>query len=134
MCTPYRTRAHVHTLTPAPFQTPAQTYAVWAFHEREPGVYTFSGRANLTEFVQLAQELGLMVQLRLGPYIAGEWTNGGIPPWLARRGLRHQYKWMQPRSDDPFFLAQVEAWYRALLPVVEPLLWRNGGPVVAVQM
>ena len=38
------------------------------------------------------------------------------------------------RSDDPFFLAQVDTWWDVLLPRVEPLLWANGGPVVMVQV
>lgn len=48
-------------------------YVPWNFHETETGVYNFSGDRDLVYFLQLAQEVGLLVILRAGPYICAEW-------------------------------------------------------------
>jgi beta-galactosidase len=70
-----------------------QTYVPWSMHEPWPGVYNFVGNdrsdsnvsvlgnLNLTAYLKLAQEVGLDVILRIGPYIC-ETNMGGLPPWL----------------------------------------------------
>ena len=60
-----------------------QLYAPWNFHERTPGQFTFEGEADIERFLDIAQDLGLNVLLRVGPYICGEWDFGGFPWWLA---------------------------------------------------
>ena len=37
----------------------------------------------MERFLDIAQDLGLNVLLRVGPYICGEWDFGGFPWWLA---------------------------------------------------
>lgn len=54
-------------------------YVFWNFHERQPGEFDFSGQADVAEFVRLAQEEGLYVILRPGPYACAEWDFGGYP-------------------------------------------------------
>ncbi len=54
------------------------TYVFWNVHEPEPGVYDFSGNADLAAFVRMAQEEGLFVLLRAGPYSCAEWDLGGF--------------------------------------------------------
>lgn len=41
---------------------------------------------------------------------------------------------MKLRSSDPVYLKHVDAWWAALLPRMEPLLYANGGPIVMVQV
>ena len=41
---------------------------------------------------------------------------------------------MKLRSEDPDYLAAVDAWWAELLPRIQPLLYRNGGPIVMVQV
>ena len=48
-------------------------YVPWNVHEPSPGNFTFSGPANLPSFLQLANNQQLVVLLRIGPYICGEW-------------------------------------------------------------
>ena len=48
-------------------------------HEFKQGEYDFSGRANLTYFLDLAAEAGLFVNVRIGPYVCAEWSFGGLP-------------------------------------------------------
>lgn len=46
-----------------------QTYVPWNLHEPEPGKLNFEGIADLISFLQLCQNLDLLVMLRVGPYI-----------------------------------------------------------------
>jgi hypothetical protein len=41
-----------------------------------------AGWRDVTAFLDIAHELGLLVLLRPGPYICGEWDFGGLPAWL----------------------------------------------------
>ena len=40
--------------------------------ERTPGVYDFSGNNNITRFINEAMEEGLLVIIRVGPFIDAE--------------------------------------------------------------
>ena len=55
----------------------------WNLHEPFPGQYNWDGFADLEAYLALAQEQGLYVLLRPGPYICAEWDFGGFPWWLA---------------------------------------------------
>ena len=48
-------------------------YVPWNWHEKQPGVFDWSGDHDLVGFLQAAQDAGLLVILRAGPYICGEW-------------------------------------------------------------
>src|SRR5258708_30020193 len=54
------------------------TYVFWNVHEPQPGVFNFSGNNDVAEFVREAQEEGLYVNLRPGPYSCAEWDFGGF--------------------------------------------------------
>ena len=58
------------------------TYVFWNMHEPKPGVFDFSGGADLARFVKTAREVGLYVIIRPGPYACAEWEFGGYPSWL----------------------------------------------------
>ena len=60
-----------------------QVYVPWNLHEPFPGQYNWSGFADLEGYLRTAQEVGLLVLLRPGPYICAEWDFGGFPWWLA---------------------------------------------------
>ena len=61
-----------------------QVYVPWNLHETYENQFDFSGGANLTTFIKLAQDQGFVVLLRPGPYICAEWENGGLPYWLLK--------------------------------------------------
>lgn len=110
-----------------------QFYVPWNFHERVPGEFTWEGEADLEGFIQEIQDAGMIAMLRPGPYICAEWDFGGLPWWLANSKTPGG-RTMELRSDDPHFLAHVEAWWKVLLAMVKPYLWQNGGPIAMVQI
>ncbi|NXI54523.1 BGAL galactosidase, partial [Chloroceryle aenea] len=105
-----------------------QTYVPWNYHELQPGVYDFSGDKDLEHFLALANDTGLLVILRAGPYICAEWDMGGLPAWLLEK------KSIVLRSSDSDYLAAVEKWMNILLPKMRPHLYENGGPIIMVQV
>ncbi|XP_030065111.1 LOW QUALITY PROTEIN: beta-galactosidase-like [Microcaecilia unicolor] len=105
-----------------------QLYVPWNFHESEPGKYQFTGDHDIEAFLQMANDLELLVILRAGPYICAEWDMGGLPAWLLEKES------IVLRSSDADYLAAVSRWMGVLLPKMKPLLYQNGGPIITVQV
>ncbi|VDO59510.1 unnamed protein product [Haemonchus placei] len=105
-----------------------ETYIPWNFHETYKNKYDFSGMRNFSRFFELAAQNELAVIVRPGPYICGEWENGGLPYWLLK------YPNITQRSSDPNFLRESLAWWDVLLPMIRPYLWQNNGPVIMIQI
>ena len=104
------------------------TYAFWNVHEPRPGVFDFVGQNDLAEYIREAQQEGLHVLLRPGPYVCAEWELGGYPSWLLKD------KGLVLRSDDPKYTAAVKTWFARLGQEIRPLLLANGGPIIAIQV
>lgn len=104
------------------------TYVFWNLHEPEPGHFDFSGQNDIAEFIREAQQEGLNVILRPGPYICAEWELGGYPSWLLKNRA------LQLRSENPAYMAAVHAWFTRLGREIRPLLLKNGGPIIAIQV
>ncbi|RDE07536.1 beta-galactosidase [Sphingomonas aracearum] len=106
--------------------TIVSTYAIWNQLELAPGRLDFTGNRDLRHFAELCARHGLMLFLRPGPWAHAEARFGGIPDWVVAR--------TRPRSDDPAYLAEVERFWRGLYGQVQGLLWKDGGPIVGVQI
>jgi beta-galactosidase len=105
------------------------TYVFWNFHERAPGKFDFStDERDLAAFLKLAQQEGLWVILRPGPYVCAEWDFGGYPSYLIKDST------VVVRGRDPRFLAAEARYLKALGRVVRPYLVTHGGPVLLVQV
>lgn len=104
------------------------TYVFWNYHERQPGDFDFEGQADIARFVRTAQEEGLYVILRPGPYVCAEWDFGGYPFWLQKN------KEMIYRSNDEAFLAACERYITRLGKELAPLTVTNGGNILMVQV
>lgn len=104
------------------------TYVPWNLHQPRPDTFRTEDGLDLLAFLELAQEEGLHVLLRPGPYICAEWEGGGLPSWLLATPD------IQLRTSDPRYLAAVDDYLDRLLPLVVPYLATNGGPVLAVQV
>ncbi len=105
-----------------------ETYTSWNLHEPREGEFNFEGDLDIAKYIAIAQELGLNVILRPGPYICAEWEFGGFPAWLLK------YEKMPLRCYDETFLSKVERYYKELLPRVRPYLASNGGNVIMLQV
>jgi len=105
-----------------------ETYVFWNLHEPAPGQFDFSGQNDVAEFIREAQQEGLFVLLRPGPYVCAEWDFGGLPAWLLRE------PGMVVRSANPAFMAATTRWFHRLGNELAPLQSANGGPILAVQV
>ena len=104
------------------------TYAFWNVHEPRPGVFDFTGQNDIAEYIREAQTEGLNVILRPGPYVCAEWELGGYPSWLLKD------RSLVLRSTDAKYTAAVHTWFARLGQEIRPLLLKNGGPIIAVQV
>ena len=104
------------------------TYCAWNAHEPREGEFDFSGILNLREYLQTAQDLGLKVMLRPGPYICSEWDMGGLPWWLNLKPN------MRLRSRNPEFMRYTERYLERILQEAKPYFCNNGGNIVAIQL
>ena len=108
------------------------TYIFWIHHEPEEGKWNWSGNHNLRRFVRICAEENVMLVLRLGPFCHGEVYQGGIPSWVHEKaGQNPKYK---IRARTPGFLEDCTELYNTIFAQVNGLLWKDGGPVVGVQI
>lgn len=105
-----------------------ETYVFWNLHEPKPGVFDFSGQLDVAAFVRMAQQEGLNVILRPGPYVCAEWEAGGLPAWLFANPT------LQVRTQDPKFLAAADRYLMRVGRELAPLQVSRGGPIIAVQI
>ncbi|HUJ09125.1 MAG TPA: glycosyl hydrolase 53 family protein [Verrucomicrobiae bacterium] len=108
--------------------TVVSTYIFWIHHEEIEGRFDWSGDRNLRRFVQLCAKHGLYCYLRLGPWAHGEARNGGFPDWLLRKCGK------DVRKDAEPYLTYVRRFYAEIGKQVRGLLWKDGGPVIGVQL
>lgn len=104
------------------------TYVFWNVHESQPGVYDFSGNNDVAEFIREAQQEGLYVILRPGPYVCAEWEWGGYPSWLLKD------RDIVVRTTDPKFMQPAARWIQRLGQELAPLQIGNGGPIILTQV
>lgn len=103
-------------------------YLFWNFHEWEEGRFDWSGQADVAEFCRLAQEEGLWVILRPGPYSCAEWEMGGLPWWLLKNDR------INLRTKDPLFLTPATRFLKEVGRVLGPQQITQGGPLLMVQV
>ena len=104
------------------------TYVFWNYEETAPGVWDFkSDSRDVAAFVKTAQEEGLMVILRPGPYACAEWEFGGYPWWLQKN------KDLVIRNNNKPFLDSCRVYINQLAAQVKNLQITHGGPIIMVQ-
>lgn len=103
-------------------------YLFWNYHEFEEGTYNWTGQADAAEFCRMAQEEGLWVVLRPGPYVCAEWDGGGLPWWLLKNPK------IELRTQDPAFMKAASTWLKEVGRVLGPQQVTKGGPILLVQV
>jgi beta-galactosidase len=104
------------------------SYVFWNAHERREGVYDFSGDLDVAAWIRTAQEEGLWVLLRPGPYVCAEWDNGGFPSWLLNEPDQ------KIRELDARYMAASSRWLGRLGQEVGGLEIDRGGPILMTQV
>ncbi len=107
------------------------TYVFWIHHEEVEGVWDWTGQRNLREFLERCRQVDLNVLVRIGPWSHGEVRNGGFPDWLQKKGDAKQF---ELRRDNPGYLAYVQTLYEQIAQQMKALLWKDGGPVIGIQL
>ncbi len=105
------------------------TYVIWIHQEEIEGKFDWSGRRNLRRFIELCANNRLYVQLRIGPWVHAEVRNGGFPNWIMKKVPKDDL-----RKDVPEFMKYVKTFYDQIGLQVEGLLWKNGGPIIGIQL
>jgi beta-galactosidase len=103
------------------------TYVFWNMHERTEGVFDWSGDRNLRGFLERCAANDVHAIVRMGPFCHGEVRNGGIPDWIYGRPV-------EIRSNDPGYLFYADRLYGQIAQQISGLLFKDGGPVIGVQL
>ncbi|OTA70494.1 glycoside hydrolase family 35 protein [Hypoxylon sp. EC38] len=105
------------------------SYVYWNLLEPRRGQWTSNEESNdVAKFFRIAQEEGLNVVLRPGPYICGEREWGGFPAWLSR------VPGIKVRSSNAPFMEAAESYLRRLADDLRDLQVTRGGPLLMVQV
>jgi beta-galactosidase GanA len=103
-------------------------YFDWGYHSAAPGKYDFTGVRDVERALRIAEEEGMYVIARTGPYVNAELSGGGFPGWLFRQRA-------EARTDDPVYLAAVDEWMSHINPIIaRHQVTNGGGTVIAYQL
>ncbi len=104
-------------------------YCFWLHHEEEEGRIRFDENRDVRHFIELCAKHDLWAFPRLGPWCHGECRHGGFPDWFAKE---RNSPW--DRGYDDEILPEVKRWYRALSKQFEGLYFKDGGPIIGIQV
>lgn len=118
------------------------SYIPWILHEECEGEYNFSDNLDLAAFLELVNKNGFYFFLRPGPFIMAEMKNEGLPYWIAKKhpnAIPVSFDGEKKPSTtldylDPGYLIECRKWYQTLMPIIQPYLHTNGGPIIGVQL
>ncbi len=118
------------------------TYVPWFVHEPNEGEFLFDDIEcrKLGEFLNICNDLDLLVFFRPGPYIYSELTYSGLPEWVYKN-----YPEISAERIDgsrigsasylqPVYLEKVKKYIKRIVEYVKPYITSNGGPVAAIQL
>jgi beta-galactosidase GanA len=103
-------------------------YFSWGYHSAKPGHYDFTGVRNIERAIEIAEEEGLYVIARMGPYVNAELTAGGFPGWLLRQRA-------EARTDAAEYQAAASEWMTQINAIIaRHQITNGGGTVIAYQL
>lgn len=104
------------------------SYIFWNNIEPRQGEFNFQDRNDISRFMRIAQQEGLYVVLRPGPYICGEHEWGGFPAWLS------QVPGMAVRQNNQPFLDASKKFLEKLGEELVRSHISQGGPILMTQL
>ena len=105
-----------------------ETYIAWNMTEIDKDVFTTEGMADFVKFIGIAEELGLYVIVRPGPFICAEWDMGGFPPYLT------EIDGLELRANNRQYIERFDKYLDFIIPKLIPHLSTNGGNIIAMQV
>ncbi|WP_328461734.1 beta-galactosidase [Streptomyces sp. NBC_00448] len=103
-------------------------YFDWGYHSPAPGVYDFTGVRDVDKLLDMADQLGMYVIARPGPYINAEVDGGGFPAWLHNEVT-------STRTTDPTWLKYSDQWQTQIDRILARHQLTNGtGTVIQYQV
>lgn len=127
------------------------TYLSWRRFEKDEGTFDFTGatdpRLNLKAFLEICHKKGIFVNLKPGPWICAEETNGGYPDWLVERkalqvrnaddevvfGYNPPFQSPIPSLFHPDYWNSLTRWLEAVDHFIRPYIYPSG-PIVLMQL
>lgn len=103
------------------------TYVFWNIHDDAENEFRWDGDRDVRKFIELCYANNLYVIVRIGPFCHGEIRNGGLPDWLMAKPL-------MVRSNDAVYLGYVERLYKNIAAQLSGLYFKNGGPIIGIQI
>ncbi len=107
-------------------------YVPWRDIEPVEGQFDEAFLDKLCRFLELAQEKGLLVYMRPGPYICNEYDGGGIPSWVrakSDKAKKNEPGVINMRTDDQGWVDASSKYLSKLNARITPYLASNGGPI-----
>lgn len=104
------------------------SYVIWIHHEEIEGQFDWSGNKDLRAFAELCKKHQLWFYPRIGPWSHAEVRNGGTPDWLISK------KGVKLRAINSVYQQYAEEWYRQIALQLKGLMYKDGGPVIGVQL
>ena len=103
------------------------TYVFWNGHQPTSNGEWISGEQyDLVKFIKTAAEVGLFINLRIGPYVCAEWNNGGLPVWLGN---------IKTRTNDRRWKEEMKLVVEKVVTLVSPYVAStNGGNIILAQI
>ena len=107
-----------------------QIYVFWNYHFIKNKPLDFKNEKDVATLIEKAGARGLFVTLRVGPYVCGEWTYGGLPTALGFEESiifrTYNEKWMEAMGN---FTKEVIEYMKSRH------LWASqGGPIILAQI
>jgi beta-galactosidase GanA len=102
-------------------------YFDWDYSSPSPGGYDFTGVRDMNQFLNMAQQAGLYVIARPGPYINAETDGGGIPSWVLTSPNGY-------RTDSEPYLSAALQWYSEIDSIITAHQITKGGDVILYQI
>lgn len=127
------------------------TYLSWRRHEPVQGQTDFTGdsdpRLDVRGFLEVCSDVGVLVQLKPGPWICAEEPGGGYPDWLLENdellarddrgekvvGYNPPFQHPVPSYTNSAYLSAVRRWFATVWEAVGDFRY-PAGPIVAVQL
>ncbi|KAL4896432.1 glycoside hydrolase superfamily [Aspergillus ambiguus] len=103
-------------------------YFFWSYHSASEGEFDFqTGAHNLQRLFDYAQQAGLYVIARAGPYCNAETSAGGFALWAANGQMGSE------RTSDEAYHTRWRPWIEAVGRIIAANQITYGGPVILNQ-